>query len=140
MEYSDISFSNPVVTETEFVENTNFKSESKSIEIGTNIRKDIRYDKENKSVFDVEMTVEVGEKTNKSPFYIKVKMSAQFRLEKDGVSEDQRSLFEKVNAPALLIGYIRPVVSYLTSLSRYPVYHIPFINFTDENKENDKTK
>ena len=140
MEYSNISFTNPVVTETEFVENTNFKNESGNIEIGTNIHRNIQCDKENKSVFDVEMTVEVGEKTNKVPFYIKVKMSAKFRLENNNVDEVQRSFFEKVNAPALLIGYIRPVVSYLTSLSRYPVYHIPFINFTDENKENDKTK
>lgn len=136
MEYSNISFTNPVVTETEFVDNVNFKNESESIEMETKISRNFQYDKENKSIVNVEMTVEIGEKTNKVPFYIKVKMSANFKWESDEVGENQRSSFEKVNAPALLIGYIRPVVSYLTSLSKYPAYHIPFINFTDENMEN----
>ena len=36
-----------------------------------------------------------------------------------------------VNAPALLLGYMRPIVSSITNSSALPVYNIPFINFKE---------
>ena len=36
----------------------------------------------------------------------------------------------EVNAPAVLIAYIRPIISQLTSFSGYPPLILPLINFT----------
>lgn len=33
-----------------------------------------------------------------------------------------------VNAPALLLSYMRPIVANITSSSIFPAYHLPFVN------------
>lgn len=34
----------------------------------------------------------------------------------------------RMNAPALLLGYMRPIVANITNSSNFPVYNLPFLN------------
>lgn len=76
----------------------------------------------------VVLTLTIGEKTNKSPFYINLKMSAKFKCE-------DSCMFDKLidtNAPAMLLSYARPIVSLITSQGGFSPFNIPFINFVNE--------
>lgn len=43
----------------------------------------------------------------------------------------------KVNAPAILLSYVRPLITQFTSFSNYPPLIIPLIDFTDANQAED---
>ena len=36
-----------------------------------------------------------------------------------------------LNAPALLLSYMRPIVANITNSSKFPTYNLPFINFKE---------
>ncbi len=71
---------------------------------------------------------------NGFPFYIQITMCANFKFEE---VEDKDLIDEllKKNAPVLLLSYIRPIVHNLTSMSKFPPYDIPFLDFSDQNND-----
>lgn len=76
----------------------------------------------------VVLELSIGDQSNKSPFYVKLKMSAKFKC-------DDSCMFDKLvdtNAPAMLLSYARPIVSLITSQSGFSAFNIPFINFVNE--------
>ena len=36
------------------------------------------------------------------------------------------------NAPSLLLGYLRPIISQITAASPYNAYNLPFIDFSEK--------
>lgn len=68
------------------------------------------------------------------PFKLKVTMGANFKwpVETDEVISNN---FIKINAPSMLLAYIRPFVSQLTGLTDIGVQQIPFIDFTRNIEE-----
>lgn len=123
MKESAFKFSNPQLLAVEFIINENFDpSNFEGFSMVNNVET-------NKNPSEPEATVSleliIGEKNDTSPFYIKIKNSAHFK-------SNNQQLFDKLidtNAPALLLSYIRPIVSLLTSQSRFKSFDIPFINF-----------
>lgn len=67
---------------------------------------------------------------DKTPCFILVSMQAEFKWKKGVYTEKQEKSLIKVNAPSLLLSYIRPHLAELTEASEIPVQHIPFIDFT----------
>lgn len=82
-------------------------------------------------VYPVSLRVTVGKESDELPFWAHVTMLAFFTI-KDDVSEESKKSFLSINAPALLYSYIRPVIASLTENSPFPPYHLPFMDFTDE--------
>ena len=39
--------------------------------------------------------------------------------------------YPKVNAPSLLLGYMRPLISNITNSSQYPTFDIPFLDMQE---------
>lgn len=39
--------------------------------------------------------------------------------------------YPKVNAPSLLLGYMRPLISNITNSSQYPTFNIPFLDMQE---------
>ena len=56
-------------------------------------------------------------------------MSSDFEWE--DMDESMIDTMLHINAPALLLGYMRPIVATITNSSKYPVYNLPFINFNE---------
>ena len=79
----------------------------------------------------VTLHLELGEKGNEYPFYIICDISSEFNWD-ESIKEIRKML--SVNAPALLLSYVRPYISLLTSATEYPAFNIPFINFKEENE------
>ena len=126
MNYSKFQFSNPELEEIEFLVNNNFNKEKcDGITMQSNV--DVRMLNANEAY--VKLTLKIGESTDLQPFNICVKMGADFTWDKSIDTEKAKQLLN-VNAPAVLLSYIRPIVSSMTNSSKYPTLDIPFIDFT----------
>lgn len=127
MEKSGLQCKNPRLVDVEFKINRDFDNQDdESINIKTEFH--VNIDKiEEKSEAIVELTVIIGSKDHSQPFYISATEGALFRWSED-LNERESILLEQ-NAPAILLGYIRSIVSMLTAVSPFEAYDIPLINF-----------
>lgn len=128
MTESKFQFVNPYVKELSFTENKEFQ-------IGEKIQISFDFKTEHEKKDEkghVELQVSTSEKSINSPFAINIRMASDFRWDKQ-LPDDAVDSFLQTNAPALLLGYIRPLIAGITNASRFPAYNIPFIDFTKEN-------
>lgn len=129
MNYSKFQFSNPELDKLEFSVNKDFDEEKwNGIEMQSNI--EIQLLGSNEAV--VRLTLNIGDSTDPQPFSVCVRMGANFTW-KGTVEEEKVKQLLNINAPAVLLSYIRPIVASITNSSRFPVLNIPFIDFTNQN-------
>lgn len=129
MRESDFQFSNPSLTYIRFQENKDFaKEQNKEIELETKIQ--IKNDKVNASEALVSILVTIGSEDSSAPFFLETEFGAAFKWNEKIVG-DKVDIFLKQNAPALLLSYVRPIISMITNISHYPPYDLPFINFSE---------
>lgn len=81
----------------------------------------------------VGLTVLVGERGPNFPYYISVAISADFTWSKELSLGTVNEMLSR-NAPALLLGYVRPYVAQITEASPVGAVHIPFMNFAPQEK------
>lgn len=133
MKISKFQFSNPNLLDVVFHVNEEFNEKNYKMEINTSV--DVERETEKNEAF-VTVTLSLGNKKN-APFFISITEQALFKWGKpddpivDEANESLKKLL-KQNAPALLIGYIRPMIAFITSNSPYPSYHLPFVDFTED--------
>lgn len=135
MKKSEFQFSNPYIKESVFKLNDNFKfNNDELIKMTTDVKLyEVFVNKENRCA-KTGIEVAVGEESSEYPFFINIKMEAEF-MWTDTIKMDIDELL-KINAPSLLLGYVRPIVSLLTANSPYTAYHLPFINFALKKRKN----
>ena len=137
MKTSEFQFSNPTLSELQFCINDAYHTALKEISVNLGINVANKRISEREAT--VELTLEIGEKNDMTPFYIRAVEGATFKWEEGAFAEEKEvEKFLGVNAPALLLSYLRPIVSNVTMSSKYPGYNIPFINFNDMNKKIDR--
>ncbi|UOT89785.1 protein-export chaperone SecB [Streptococcus salivarius] len=69
------------------------------------------------------------------PYLLRVTMESKFRWETNKIDDSVAENLLRVNAPSLLLSYIRPIVSGLTVASAFQEEVVPFIDFTN-NQQN----
>jgi len=80
----------------------------------------------------VSLNLEAGEQGNEAfPFYLKFTESAIFKWEEDSFDDNTIKGLLEVNAPTLLLSYMRPLVYTITSQSIHGAFHIPFIDLSE---------
>lgn len=84
----------------------------------------------------VELNLKIGDES--APFIIEITMGSHFKWD-TSINKDI-DMFLSYNAPALLLGYMRPIVSLITAKSKYPEFNIPFIDFRPINNCDNKNK
>lgn len=134
MEKSRLQFSNPVLTKLEFQLNPEFQENEDgevSLETKFNTKISIPEKSQSSAAVALEITIEAEEKNN-SPFIIDAEMISQFVWERDSLTETSLNELLRQNAPALLLGYLRPIIASMTMLANLPPYHIPFMDFSGE--------
>lgn len=136
MKQSQFKFSNPYLEAFKFIENEEFKEEDfKGLKVDNEvIQKNISYDNnlgEHSAL--VELFITIGSVDSDSPFYIKSKMVSEFTYKGAFEDIDEFNKYLKVNAPALLLSYSRPIISLVTSQTKFPTLNIPFMNFVDDS-------
>lgn len=68
-----------------------------------------------------------------SPFRIDAEMTAQFTWDAESLDKALIDILLQQNAPALLLGYLRPIIADITMKSGLPPYQIPFMDFTSSD-------
>ncbi len=129
--FSSFQFTNPSLERIDYSINKEFIADGVdpiSIEIKTNIN--VEKDKEAKEAV-VSLNMIIGARDNSMPFFIDATESARFKWEEDSISGVDIDVLLKNNAASLLISYLRPIISFITSSSNYPAYHLPYINLKD---------
>lgn len=129
MKNSGLQFKTPRLVDLEFQVNKDFDKKDTD-NINMKVHADVNV---NKLIDDseaiVELTITIGSKKSDSPFYIKAVEGALFGWD-ETVSHIIDDLLTQ-NAPAILLGYIRPMVAMITAASPYNAYNLPVMNFTE---------
>lgn len=132
MKKSDLQFSNPWLEYLNFVQNDQFEKVDSEINMKNSFQIQVnKFEEKSENEAKVSLTLEVNKGEENSPFILEITMSAFFRWN----SKIEYNIDEMLNtnAPALLLGYMRPIVAGITNSSKYPVYNLPFINFLEDS-------
>lgn len=110
-----------------FKKNNNFKD--KKIKLEFSHRLEIKNIDETSS--NIKLTFNIFlKKLLDSPFFISITQSGVFEYPKDIDKKMLKGLLN-VSAPAVLLSYIRGMISQVTAFSGYPALIIPLINFSE---------
>ena len=142
MKRSPIKFSNPMLKRCEFVTNEGFLQQiSQAADnphpVTIRIQPKIEITELSNFQYVASLQTVVGEKSESCPFFADITMQAMFEIGK-GVPEDIKQGYLKVNFPAVLYSYIRPILSFLTVNAGLRPYNLPFMDFTDVETNNTK--
>ncbi|MFC6169364.1 protein-export chaperone SecB [Loigolactobacillus jiayinensis] len=132
---SEFQFSKPILKEAIFTVNSKYESTLANVGVQnfqitakqTNVQLADGYRTANVLV-TVANRESVGLDDN-TPYILRVSMAANFRLDSNSSEEEFKSLL-KVNAPALVMSYIRPFVTQLTEQTDLETQYLPFLDFT----------
>lgn len=128
MKESKFQFLNPYLVELSFVANPDFDTGNTSIEIQNNFS--VQIDRsESENLARVELKLEINIENYNAPFRVKAIVASDFKWE--DLDDEAVEAMLNLNAPALLLGYMRPIVANVTNSSCFPAYNLPFINFTE---------
>jgi len=129
MVQSKLSFTNPIIKKLDYCINLKCQcSKDEQINITNSFKVNVQR-VENKNEALVELNIVIGDEPS-TPFYIDMIVCAVFKWE-DSYEEKTVIDLLSINAPALLLGYARPMVAAITNMSPFPVYNLPFYNFTE---------
>lgn len=130
MQLSKFQFLNPYLVDVYFCVNSDFASDAYDgeIEMQNDFKVHVKRSK-NENRANVQLELETNMTNEKAPFSLRIKVASDFKWEDldDKTVESMLNL----NAPALLLGYMRPIVANITNSSNLPPYNLPFINFKE---------
>ena len=126
---SKFKFERPILKRFSFNENGNFE-EKKELKIEIELEKRIEKEEKNGEVSVIFKTVN----SNKIPFFIEIEMYSKFIWE-EGLTEQEIKNALEINAPSLLVSYVRPLIALITGNSKYPSWNIPFLDMRKTSEE-----
>lgn len=128
MKPSKFQFLNPYLKEVHFVVNPDFNTDDGEIEMQNSFHVQVKRS-ENDNRANVELGLDMNLNNEKTPFKLQIRVASDFKWE-DLDDKTVDAMLEQ-NAPALLLGYMRPIVANITNSTNFPAYNLPFINFKD---------
>ena len=133
MKYSDFQFMQPLLTKATFemLPVDGVVNQEVSVSLRKNV---LNLTGQNRAVVSVTVSLNQrpSDKGRKNvPFIAEVEMQSVFTWNKQ-LREDEIKRFLNQNVTALLVSYIRPIISVLTASSPLPAYNLPFLNTTTE--------
>ena len=130
MKQSNLRFTNPIVTKFDFLVNKQY-IKSETVAIQNSFEVEISKNMETNEAI-IQLNILVGEKefSDDIPFYVDMTIGAKFLWDDVYDDETLQDLLSK-NAPALLLGYARPLIANMTSAGPMATYNVPFYNFID---------
>ena len=128
MKESNLKFTNPIVEELIYNISENYDSTISPI---VNNKFEVNVGKSetlNEAVVRLKVIVDANQKDTNSPFSISLTMGAKFIWD-NSYDENTINSLLSINAPALLLGYARPIISSITTTCPCGAYNLPFYNF-----------
>ena len=132
MKESKFQIINQRLINVDYIINENFSKNGIELKLNSNIK--IKRD-DAKKIAEVIFTLYIfpDENIEDVPFKITVSNKGQFKWTDDIDSVTLDKLLN-TNTPAILMSYMRSIVSQLTSFSSYPPLVLPLIDFTQVEK------
>lgn len=128
MKESVFKFRNPVLESIRFDINDEFNEEEYD---GVGISGETLISRmRDKNMAVVRFYLKIGENAQTVPFVIEISMKAEYQWEESMEEEKVKKLLQS-NAPALILSYMRPIVANITGSSKYPMFHIPYIDLSE---------
>lgn len=127
MKESEFKFVDPYLEKLVFFENKSFDAKKQEVKFENIFDIEINR-KEDENIAKVVLQLQVGT-DGEAPFKLWIRVASNFMWE--NLSEEILDIMLNNNAPALLLGYMRPIVASITNSSKFPTYNLPFINFKD---------
>lgn len=122
---SEFQYARPIVTNLEFNLNKDYIP-TEETKYRFNIKSNINKSQKNSAIVEVTWFTTINDGSINPKYEISISMASNFSW-KDQVSDENVDKLLNYNAVSLLLGYIRPVVSVITSNSVEPL-DIPFVN------------
>lgn len=130
---SNFQFQNPFLTKLEYNINSIDKDQYDGINgIQTNIKIDDSKAEDNHAL--VALNLKIG--TDTTAFKIDIEMQASFTWN-DSFEKEQVNQLLNQNAPALLLSYMRPIISQITGYG-FQSFVLPFIDFSKNGEREDR--
>jgi preprotein translocase subunit SecB len=128
MKDSEFQLLSQRLTKTEFKINRKFSNKDKKIalKLSSNI-KISKMKNKNEAFVIFKLNIFNKKELEKYPFYINLEIEGLFSWSKNINNIDK---YLKVNAPAVLMSYLRSIVTQLTVSAGYPPLILPLIDFT----------
>ncbi len=126
---SNFQFARPIITNMSFKVNNEYKADYET-KYAFNIEKKIDKISDNQAIVEVRWFTEEKNGSINPKYDISLTMVSSFRWTNETKKEDVDKLLE-YNAVSLLLSYMRPIVSVITSNSVEPL-DIPYVNLLGE--------
>lgn len=126
---SSFQFARPIITNMRFNINNEYKADCET-KYAFNIEKKINKLGDNQAIVEVRWFTEEKKGSINPKYDVSLTMVSSFRWTDETKKEDVEKLLE-YNAVSLLLSYIRPIVSVITSNSVEPL-DIPYVNLLGE--------
>lgn len=126
-------FTNPVMTYSRFEINPNFTDNGNDLQAKMNFNHATkRLEQNNTAVVAIRLQINQKgeERIDDAPFWLEVEYTASFNWT-DDMNDEEVERYLRINASAVLIGYVRPMLAAMTSASPFPTYTLPFVNVND---------
>lgn len=133
---SDFKFLQPHLSALHFTENKNFDQYyndhpdqgDELLEAHPMMELEInKNENECKAYVVLTLKINVNDKREEVPYQLEISTASIFEW-RNNIS-DKIDILLQLNAPTLLLSYMRPIISLITNTSRFPSYDIPFIDF-----------
>lgn len=130
---SGFQFKNPRLTKLVFETNTEFVSQNQELEVGFSMENTVKR-RDEEAIVSFTLSVFKDQK-QVAPFFIEATIEALFVWSADDFSDDKmvQDLLS-INAPSLLLSYLRPHISQVTAAAGFPPLNVPFFDFTKKQK------
>lgn len=122
---SKFRFKNPELSNLEFLINDEFNEDKfEGIDISGDTK--IARSKNSRTAL-VSFHLCLGAKNDSSPFSVDITMQSHFEWD-ESMDENLIDKLLKGNAPTLLLSYMRPIVSVITTNSKFHKFNIPYLD------------
>ena len=128
MKESNFKFTNPIVEELVYNISEKYNSSvapTVNNEFEVNVA---RSESINEAVVRLKIVIDASQENTNSPFSVSLTIGAKFIWDNSYDEETVSSLLS-INAPALLLGYARPIIASITNTCPCGSYNLPFYNF-----------
>ena len=131
-----VKFTKPLMTKCGFVTNEDFVP---NLDEELHMKMNLIHKQGNfvNGYCPVYLCVQIGERSESQPFFAEVEMGTVFQFD-GSVDDKMKNSLIHLGAPALLYGYIRPVIATITNYSAFPSYDLPLGDFSDSEDKDKK--
>lgn len=113
-----------------FKKNDKYQSPEEGISVEFNFNTKVVNREKNQAEVNFTFILFSEEKLEKAPFYLSITEKGEFVWDENAPDNIVEQLLEK-NAPAILLSYMRSMISQITAFSGYPTLIVPLINFNE---------